>query len=243
VNNPKITCEWEQHLELSDSASAPYFCVHNLDAMLMEASRLRCGGLMKLRLNTAPTRLAWKQSPRQLMLGVAILLGSGIAGNIVMAQEEFTIEAYQLTRSLAAGQAISPSDVTPILLPQKVATADFLQVLEPGTRAKTALREGKILVGGDVAHSRVEGMEVTLRLDPGWAPLDLEVGHKIRLWAVGAEAAEFASEISSGSVITSLRTSDRSEAVFIQVRVTSSVAASVVELHAQERIRVTRDST
>ncbi len=188
-----------------------------------------------------------------IVLGVLIVVGSGLAFAFWASQVGDRVEALVLARSVGAGDQIEPSDLAvvrvgadtdlPTIPPQRrddlagrVATAD----LDAGTLLTESLLVDDTTLGSDHAL-------VGLTIEQGELPMaDLRAGATLLVVKTPTEAA--AAELAGvtppvvwvGEVFSTTAFDDGVEgpAVYLSLRVRTSEAPSVAAAVAQDRVRL-----
>ena len=178
-----------------------------------------------------------RQSPQRLLIGIAIMLISGVIGSFLIQQNGKTFIAYELTRDLAAGSAISAADVKEIQLPITAAsdrwmtTEQFIQ----NQQSKSGLSAGSLLLKTDLTREVVPGDSIGLSMDSGFLPTGMQVGEIVQLWSIDPEAE---STLVSEALILAIEQDDSARTSQITVKVAAGVTSVVLRQAAAGTLRV-----
>ena len=125
-----------------------------------------------------------RYSDLRLWLGILLLVGSTVAGYLLLSQGEDTVTVWRATRDLAPGTP--PTALEQVAVSREVAGEGYAR---PGDELVGRLR-WPIPAGGLVPlaalgdESRTDAREVTVPVDPLHAPVALQEGDIVDVWSM-----------------------------------------------------------
>ncbi len=193
---------------------------------------------MKISLSNSRTYVDQiRQSPQRLLIGIAIMLISGVVGSFLIQQNGKTFIAYELTRDLAVGSTITEADVQEVQLPIAAASDRWLtsEQLLLNQQSGITLSAGSILLASDITGTAIPGDSIGLSLDSGFLPSGLQVGEVVQLWSIDPEAE---SSLVAESLILAIEHDESARTSQITVRVADVVTSVVLQQAAAGTLRV-----
>lgn len=127
-----------------------------------------------------------RRAPKQLLLGVSIMLISSFAGAAILSTQNQTESLLVLTHDVVAGQKVSKDD----FIEQEVLISSLnTQWLHPDAISEsmyfvTSLQADDTLRASDVGTISTNQRLIHLSLDLQVLPLGLKVGNELEVWSV-----------------------------------------------------------
>ena len=180
---------------------------------------------------TTPGRVTKRNLPL-VGLGVLLVVGCAIGFSSAWLRAGGRQDVLVMTKSLAAGQVLAPSDLGTARISvasgiASVPSAELSQVI--GRPVASALMSGTLLTESDVAQSvgPPRGRAVVgLALKPGQYPPDIAAGERVLVVVDGADSTTSGSSAPSGSSATSGSTAADTPVEATVIGVEPSVANS-----------------
>ncbi|MEY2635297.1 MAG: hypothetical protein RIS75_1237 [Actinomycetota bacterium] len=178
-----------------------------------------------------------RQSPRRLLLGIAIMLISSVLGGIVISSESKTFTALATANDVAPGVAISRADLTEVQLPASAAGSQWLlpEEVGEGLVLNHGVSAGTIVQKSDLADVSPPGDHLGISLDSGYVPTGLEVGSEISLWSVDPQRE---AGYLTDAVVLKVSQDENSQSTYLAVRINQQATALVLQQAAVGAIRV-----
>ena len=158
-----------------------------------------------------------RAAPRRLLLGVGVMLLTGLIGSRIFQTEAASSVGYRALGPIAAGELVGADQLEQIQLPTRLATDGLLtasELAKPGY-ASHAIASGEILFGSDLSSLSATEPVVALAFPAARLPVGLAAGSVVDLWqsspdgSVGlteqVRVVAVSSDSASGSVSLSLR--------------------------------------
>jgi hypothetical protein len=179
-------------------------------------------------------------APRQLLIGVGIMLVSSVIGSQLFRHEAHTLIALQATKSVAAGEFITLADVRRIYLPSSLSTAQWATEgdLRLPQRLIRSVRPGQPVFASDLGATASGEVVFAFESEPSTLPLMLEVGDSVQLWSVGAQDVFEAQLISSNATVVALSPVENRDSVHVTLRIAPQFLAQSIQVAAEERLRL-----
>lgn len=134
-----------------------------------------------------------RYSDLRLWLGIALLVGSTVAGYALLSRSEDTVTVWRATRDLAPGTP--PTGLEQVEVSREVAAGGYARpgdVLDGRLRWPVAA-DGLLPLAALDSAPRTDSRQVTVPVDPLHAPVALEAGDVVDVWTTprpDAAAAE-----------------------------------------------------
>lgn len=126
-------------------------------------------------------------APTRLLIGVVIMLVSGFIGNNLLQMNDATaVEVYVAKTNLAAGETVRISDFERTSISNTVDARQWmsLQDIAEDLYLTTSLRSGDVLRQSDVDSNPSGMVSVSILVQRGRVPLDIEIGETVDIWNV-----------------------------------------------------------
>ncbi|WP_405784054.1 hypothetical protein [Streptomyces sp. NBC_00859] len=170
-----------------------------------------------------------ERKPALAALAVLLILVGALGATVLVLRAGNRVEVAKLTRNVEAGQAITSSDVTTVMVADDDSIhyikANQLGTVEKTLKAKSALYSGSLLVGemftgekGTPAGKAVVG----LSLKDGQYPAGIKAGDTVTVYRAGDKNAASSSGSQSG---TAGSTGSSGSGVIVERATVSSAAA------------------
>lgn len=145
----------------------------------------------------------------RLWLGLALVVGSILAGVRIMSVDDDTVVVLRATRDLAAGSA--PDDLAPVRVSRAAAGEGYLSQPPPaGEVLRWPIAAGELVPRSSIAAAAEQQVrEVTIPVDPLHAPPGLQAGDMVDVWTSPRENEHGAPRLVLGGVtVTDVATED-----------------------------------
>lgn len=135
--------------------------------------------------------LRLRQAPRQLLIGVLLMLVSGLMGAVVIRGESPNTPALRLLRDVPAGVSLTTQDFEEVLLPDRLA-GDWLRVsdLSEGATASRPLRVGELAYKSDLRGLPDGRPSLAVAVATSQLPAGIGVGDGVELWSSSPDLPE-----------------------------------------------------
>lgn len=150
-------------------------------------------------------------APTRLLLGIVIMLVSGFVGNNLIQMNDATaVEVYVAKSNLSAGQAIRMSDFERTSISKTVDANQWMSLQEVTSvlYLSSSLRSGDVLRRSDVASNPSGVASVSILVQRGRVPLDIEIGDTVDIWhlaqtpmLLAERVAVTALEVNGGDIV------------------------------------------
>ena len=127
------------------------------------------------------------QAPTRLLLGISIMLISGfLANNLIQLNDASAVQVLVANTNLVKGQVLTISDVNLTTVSKSVDAGQWLteKDLTSDVYLKSSLNAGDVLRRSDVQRVSMELQSISILLQVGRMPLDIEVGDSVDVWNI-----------------------------------------------------------
>lgn len=124
------------------------------------------------------------QAPTRLLLGISIMLVSGfIANNLIQINDSNAVRVFVASSNLLAGQRLTLENLTFASVSKSVDAKQWLTTEDlDGAVLKTSLSPGDVLRKSDIVKAPSNLSFLSLVIQKGRVPLNIEVGDVVDVW-------------------------------------------------------------
>lgn len=178
-----------------------------------------------------------RQSPRRLLLGIAIMLISSVLGGTVISHENKTFTALTTKADIAPGVSIAQADLQEVQIPASLSGANWLspEDVGDGISLNHPVAAGTLLQKSDFHAAESPGVQLGISVDSGYLPTGLIAGSEIELWSVDPQRE--ASYLTDAVVLT-VREDENSQSTYLALRINELATTTVLQQAAVGAIRV-----
>ncbi len=157
-----------------------------------------------------------RSAPKRTLLGIVVMLISGVVGGMILHQDNARVSALQVKRDIAAGSSLSANDFHQVWIPQIESDVPRIEHVDEiaGQFAAHTLLSGSLLRPADLVDSITPRTTVALEIPLTRLPPQISVGSDIELWQVGEGSARL---LKSRVQVADVRANERSDSVTISV--------------------------
>lgn len=179
-------------------------------------------------------------APKRLLLGIALMVISSLAGASLMHRDGQTIEVLQATKAVAASEFFTIADTRTVRVPASLAVAQWATVshLREAQRLTRSVRPGQLLYASDFGAAQSGESIFAVAVEPLTIPAGLVAGDQVQLWSVSDGEALEARLITSTATVVGLELGDRREPAWLSLRLPPQFLADAIQVSADERLRL-----
>jgi hypothetical protein len=164
-----------------------------------------------------------KNAPRRSILGIALILLSGLLGGVILHQNDQTISVMQLNRSLAIGEKLTPDAYHLISVPATFSNVPWLRRVDDSELvARHSLSDGVLLTEFDFSTNGVATRDICVHVDS--IPAGVAVGDSVDVWHHGESYP--AERVIEAAVVADIREADSSTGFNVTLRISGEEVAS-----------------
>lgn len=175
-------------------------------------------------LRSAVLRL--RQTPRQLLFGVGLMLASGLLGTVLVRGESPSAPVLRLVHDVSAGSAVTAADFESVLLPERLG-GEWLTLadLSAAAIASRPLRAGELAYKSDVNGLVDDRPSVAVAVARAQLPAGIRVGADLELWSSSPDVPQL---LSSSATVRALGEDEASRVWTLTLAVEHSALPGVL---------------
>lgn len=146
---------------------------------------------MKIKLKENASLADLKRAPKQLAVGLAIMLLSSLAGGVILSTQNQTETLLVLNRDVAAGDALAPDYFVSKEVLVSSLNGQWLKPdeIDPEAFFTQSLAKGDLLRAADVTKLATDGRLISFSVPETNLPANMRAGDQVDFWEISDAGA------------------------------------------------------